>query len=107
MQAGYASSFDARQQVLEAETGLGYVRCSNSMNKPRILIAEDEDLQYELYEEALSAYELIRATSGSDALRLISQKPPNLIILDHILAEGELGLDYLPELKEALPYVPI
>jgi DNA-binding NtrC family response regulator len=77
------------------------------MNKPRILIVEDEDLQYEIYEEALSAYEVVRATTGSEALRSIGQRPPNVIILDHILAEGELGLDYLPELKEVLPYVPI
>jgi DNA-binding NtrC family response regulator len=77
------------------------------MNTPRILIVEDDDLQYEIYEDALSAYELERATSGSHALACIRQKPPDLIILDHILAEGELGLDFLPELKELLPYVPI
>jgi DNA-binding NtrC family response regulator len=77
------------------------------MNKPRILIVEDDDLQYEIYEDALADYDLVRATTASEALRSVRQKPPNLIILDHILAEGELGLDYLPELKELLPYVPI
>ncbi|MFO1501910.1 MAG: response regulator receiver protein [Verrucomicrobiota bacterium] len=35
------------------------------------------------------------------------ERPPNLILLDHILDEGELGLEFLPELKELLPYVPI
>jgi DNA-binding NtrC family response regulator len=29
------------------------------------------------------------------------------LILDHVLGKGELGLDFLPELKELLPYVPI
>jgi DNA-binding NtrC family response regulator len=77
------------------------------MSKPRILIAEDDDLQYEIYEDALAEYELVRVTTGSDVLKSIHQRPPNLIILDHILAHGELGLDYLPELKELLPYVPI
>jgi DNA-binding NtrC family response regulator len=77
------------------------------MNKLRILIVEDDDLQYEIYEDALAAYELIRANSGHSALQSLSQKLPDLIILDHILAEGELGLDYLPELKELLPHVPI
>ena len=33
--------------------------------------------------------------------------PPNLLILDHILAAGELGLEFLPEFKELLPFVPI
>jgi DNA-binding NtrC family response regulator len=77
------------------------------MNKPRVLIVEDDDLQYEIYEDALSVYELARTTTGTQTLHAVRQKPPNVIILDHILAEGELGLDYLPELKELLPYVPI
>jgi DNA-binding NtrC family response regulator len=77
------------------------------MNRPRILIVEDDDLQYEIYEEALSDYDLVRAATGKEALRSVGQKPPQLIILDHILAEGEQGLEYLPELKELLPYVPV
>src|SRR5687768_9758826 len=77
------------------------------MSKAQILIIEDDDLQYEIYEEALNEYELARAVSGREALKAISRNPPNLILLDHILAEGELGLDYLPEIKELLPHVPI
>ena len=77
------------------------------MNKPRILVIEDDDLQYELYEDALSDYDLIRVRTGTDALGISAQQPPNIIILDHILDEGDLGLDYLPELKELLPHVPI
>lgn len=79
----------------------------NPVSKPRILIVEDDDFHYELYEEALSAYEIVRATSATEALKAVRQKVPHLIVLDHILAEGELGLDYLPELKELLPFVPI
>jgi DNA-binding NtrC family response regulator len=80
---------------------------SPSMDKPRILIIEDDDLQYELYEEALSDYELTRVSTGSDALGIAAQTPPKIIVLDHVLDEGDLGLDYLPELKELLPHVPI
>jgi len=29
------------------------------------------------------------------------------LILDHVLADGELGLEFLPEFKELLPFVPI
>jgi len=32
---------------------------------------------------------------------------PDIIILDHVLGGGELGLDFLPELKDLLPHVPI
>ena len=77
------------------------------MNKPRILVIEDDDLQYELYEDALDNYELARVRTGADALEIAAQQPPNAIILDHILDEGDLGLDFLPELKELLPHVPI
>lgn len=77
------------------------------MDKPRILIIEDDDLQAEIYEEALAGYDLCRAQTGREALALLSKSPPHLIILDHILDDGDLGLDYLPELKEAVPHVPI
>ncbi len=77
------------------------------MSAARILIIEDDDLQYELYEEALGDYTLFRSTTASDAMRDIAQLQPQLIILDHILARGEQGLDYLGEFRELLPYVPV
>src|SRR6266850_3053654 len=77
------------------------------MNSPTILIIEDDDLQYEIYEDALSKYNLVRVTNGTQALAEISKNPPNVLILDHVLSEGELGLDFLPEFKELLPFVPI
>jgi DNA-binding NtrC family response regulator len=77
------------------------------MSGERILIIEDDDLQYELYEEALGAYELFRSTTASEAMKDIAQLQPQLIILDHVLARGELGLDYLGEFRELLPYVPV
>jgi len=77
------------------------------MNPATILVIEDDDLQYEIYEEALAKYKLLRVTTGSEAVARIPQAQPNLLILDHVLSEGELGLDFLPEFKELLPHVPI
>src|SRR5690349_7681085 len=78
------------------------------MNKPFLLVVEDDDLQYEVYEDMLSKeYELHRVTTGRQALDAIAHRQPNLVILDHILDQGEHGLDYLPELKELIPHVPI
>jgi DNA-binding NtrC family response regulator len=77
------------------------------MSPPVILIIEDDDYQYEIYEEALAEYRLVHVTTARDALKVIAKDPPNLIVLDHILAEGDLGLDYLPSLKDVLPHVPI
>ena len=77
------------------------------MTPPTILIIEDDDLQFEIYEEALAKYTLARVQNGSEALAGIPKIQPDLVILDHVLSKGELGLDFLPELKELLPYVPI
>ena len=75
--------------------------------EPTILIIEDDDFQYEIYEEALGKYKLLRVKNGSSALAQIPKNPPNLLILDHVLDDGELGLNFLPEFKELLPFVPI
>ncbi len=77
------------------------------MDHCRVLVVEDDDLQYELYEEALSKYQLVRARTASGALSAIAKERPHLIILDHVLDRGELGLDFLPEIKELVPYVPV
>ena len=77
------------------------------MNTPVILIIEDDDYQYEIYEEALAQYKLTRVANGTEALAQIPRERPDLLILDHVLSDGELGLDFLPEFKELLPFVPI
>jgi DNA-binding NtrC family response regulator len=40
-------------------------------------------------------------------LAKIPVEAPSLLILDHVLADGERGLDFLPEFKELLPHVPV
>jgi DNA-binding NtrC family response regulator len=77
------------------------------MEPRHLLIVEDDDLQYEIYEDALTGYRLTRATTASSAMRSVVKDPPDAIILDHILARGELGLEYLADLKELLPHVPV
>src|SRR5580765_5935646 len=77
------------------------------MKTANILIIEDDDLQYEIYEDALSKYKLVRATSGSEALAQIAKDRPDAVILDHVLDQGERGLDFLPQMKELVPFVPI
>src|SRR5215467_1903193 len=72
-----------------------------------IMVVEDDDFQYEIYEEALAKFKLTRVLNGSQALVTIGTNPPDLLILDHVLADGELGLDFLPEFKELMPFVPI
>ena len=75
--------------------------------QPHLLIIEDDDLQYEIYEEALSHFRLTRAKTGSAALALLPRLQPDAVVLDQVLEDGERGLDFLPEFKELLPHVPV
>lgn len=75
--------------------------------RPHLLIIEDDDFQYEIYEDVLSAYQLTRVKTGSAALALLPALQPDLLVLDHVLEQGERGLDFLPEFKELLPHVPV
>ncbi len=77
------------------------------MTAPRIMIIEDEDLQYEIYEEFFAEFSLLRARSGSEAIALLAKWLPQVIVLDHILDDAEQGLDFLPDLKKMLPHVPV
>jgi DNA-binding NtrC family response regulator len=77
------------------------------MNPATVLIIEDDDLQFEIYEEALAAYHRVRVKTGTEALAAIPKNPPDVLILDQVLDQGERGLDFLPEFKELLPHVPI
>ncbi len=53
------------------------------MNKPKILVVDDEPLNIELIEGVLSNdYEVIKASSGIDALIKMEETMPDLIILD-------------------------
>ncbi|HVY70763.1 MAG TPA: response regulator [Verrucomicrobiae bacterium] len=80
---------------------------SSSSAKGDILIVEDDPRQIRLYSKTLRGYQLTCVTKASAALEEIRQHPPDLIILDHILADGELGTDYLPRLKEVAAHVPV
>jgi DNA-binding NtrC family response regulator len=77
------------------------------MDKIRVMIIEDEDLQYEIYEECLGQFELKRARTGTEAIKYASNFVPEVIVLDHVLENEELGLDFLPDFKQLMPHVPI
>ena len=72
-----------------------------------ILIVEDEPTQLRLYTQALAGYRLTCVSTATAALGLIAEQTPDLILLDHVLAQGELGLEALPRLKAAAAHVPV
>lgn len=72
-----------------------------------ILIVEDDPAQIRLYAKALRGYRLTCVANGTAALAQIGRHIPDLILLDHVLADGERGTDFLPQLKNAAAHVPI
>jgi two-component system, cell cycle response regulator DivK len=72
-----------------------------------ILIIEDDPKQVWLYTKALRGYRLTCVANGSAALKEMEQKLPDIIILDQVLANGELGTEFVPRLKRAAAHVPI
>ena len=72
-----------------------------------ILIVEDDPAQIRIYSKALRGYRLTCVSTGSAALENLTREIPDVIILDHILASGERGVDFLPRLKNAAAHVPV
>ncbi len=72
-----------------------------------ILIVEDDLRQVRLYAKVLKQYRLTCVSTGTAALEALAERVPDLIILDHVLARGELGLAFLPRLKEVAAHVPV
>jgi DNA-binding NtrC family response regulator len=75
--------------------------------KATLLIIEDDPQQVRLYAKSLPQYRLLTVHTGTAALKLLEQEFPDVIILDHQLAEGEKGTDFLPALKTDLAHVPV
>lgn len=71
------------------------------MSKDRILIVDDEENILELLRFNLenSGYDVIGASNGIDALKLIKEKRPKLVLLD-IMLPGMDGLDVCKEIKK-------
>jgi DNA-binding NtrC family response regulator len=72
-----------------------------------ILVIEDDPNQLRLYAKVLRGYRLTCVVSGSAAMQALQERAPDVIILDHILAGGERGAEYLPRLKEIAAHVPV
>ena len=66
-----------------------------------ILIVEDNDLNRRLFTDLLSTrgYELYEATDGKDALRLVTQKQPDLVLMD-IQLPSISGLEVTKQIRQ-------
>ena len=74
-----------------------------------ILVADDDDALRMLLKEELTdeGYRVITATNAREALKMVEEKPLDLVILD-IRMPGMSGLEALPRilgLKEGIPVI--
>ncbi len=72
-----------------------------------ILVIEDDPLQIKLYSQALAGYRLTCVSTITSALQVLGKEIPDLILLDHVLQDGELGARLMPRIKEIAAHVPI
>lgn len=79
----------------------------NETWKASILIVEDDPDQLFLYRQILAGHRLTSVSNAQQALAELETAVPNLIILDHILADGDLGTDLLPVLRANYSHVPV
>jgi CheY-like chemotaxis protein len=66
----------------------------------KVLVVEDNEMNMQLFEYLLEegGYQILKATSGEDALRVVAEKMPDLILMD-IHLPGMDGLSVVRELK--------
>lgn len=80
---------------------------TNLQNAPMILVAEDEDSNYELVRIVLSKrYRLLRAVNGIEAVTLCEDEHPDMILMD-IRMPGMNGLDATRIIKEVNHNIPV
>lgn len=80
---------------------------TNMQNAPVILVAEDEDSNYELVRIVLSKrYRLMRAVNGIEAVTLCEDEHPDMILMD-IRMPGMNGLDATRIIKEVNHDIPV
>ena len=80
---------------------------TNLKNAPLILVAEDEDSNFELVRIVLSKrYRLLRAMNGIEAVTLCEDEQPNLVLMD-IRMPGMNGLDATRIIKEVNHDIPV
>ena len=80
---------------------------TNLKNAPLILVAEDEDSNFELVRIVLSKrYRLLRAMNGIEAVTLCEDEHPDLILMD-MRMPGMNGLDATRIIKEVNHDIPV
>lgn len=80
---------------------------ANNGEKLKVLIAEDNESNYILYENMLAGnYEIVHAWNGEEAVELFEQSAPDVILMDINMPKMD-GYEATAEIKRMNPNVPI
>lgn len=106
----FEGSIGGLQKTSTTTTNVRTIRVSgrpDDNNKKSILVAEDEDSNYELVRIVLhKRYKLIRAHNGIEAVTLNEEEKPDMILMDIRMPEMN-GLDATRIIKEVRSDVPV
>ena len=106
----FEGSIGGMQKTSTTTTNVRTIRVSgrpDDNNKKSILVAEDEDSNYELVRIVLNKrYKLIRARNGIEAVTLNEEEKPDMILMDIRMPEMN-GLDATRIIKEVRSDVPV
>ena len=74
----------------------------------RLLVVDDEAMILELLSGTLrfAGFEVVSAASGAQALRAVASSPPDLVLLDVMLPDGD-GFEVAGRIRSAGPDVPV
>jgi CheY-like chemotaxis protein len=79
----------------------------NSAGIATLHIVEDDPKQIRLCGRVFAGCRLTFVNTGTAALAALEPECPHVIILAHTLAGGELGTDFLPQIKARAAHVPV
>ena len=75
------------------------------MSKPRILVVDDEidvcNFVKSFFE--IRGFDVVAAFNGDEAMKILDQIKPELVILDVMMRTNDEGLKYLPQIKKKMP----
>ena len=77
--------------------------------KPRLLVVDNEidvgNFVKSFFE--IRGFDVVAVLNGDEAMKILEDVKPDLIILDVIMRSPREGLEYLPQIKKALPGVKV
>ena len=106
----FKGSIGGKEQQNTTTTNVRTIRVSGrpeEVGRKTILVAEDEDSNYELVKIVLQKrYRLLRAHNGIEAVTIFEEEKPDLILMDIRMPEMN-GLDATRIIKEVNPSIPV